>query len=191
MTTVVLTSEKHRELVASVLPGARLAMSVEEIRPLPDCLIGFNTGVIVPANLLMAIDLAFNFHGAPPEYPGRDPHHWAVYDGAEEYGATAHWMWPSVDAGPIIGTIRFGVAPSNDPQVYRRLGEDAAAMLFRSLAARISDHGAPSLPVAWGRNKRSRRGLISMLDFRELDAQEIARRKRAFAGFEAHFIEAA
>lgn len=186
MKTVVISSGKHRDFILSVLPHAELATSLEGIGPTPDCLIGFNTGVIVPERLLTVIDLAFNFHGAPPAYPGRDPHHWASYDGAEEYGATAHWMWPDVDAGPIFGTMLFGMAPA-DPQEYRRRGEEAAALLFRALAPKITIEGAPCLSIEWSGNKRKRADLIAMCDFTGLDSLEVARRKRAFAGFEKHF----
>ena len=47
-----------------------------------DLLLSFGTNIIVPDWILKKRNLtALNVHSAPPEYPGRDPHHFAVYDG--------------------------------------------------------------------------------------------------------------
>jgi len=46
-------------------------------------LVSFSTGVVVPAELIAAFPAgAYNVHAASPDYPGRDPHHFAVYEGA-------------------------------------------------------------------------------------------------------------
>lgn len=53
-------------------------------------LIAFVTPVIVPKSVLSRIGYgAFNFHPGPPTYPGWAPAHFALYDQATEFGATA------------------------------------------------------------------------------------------------------
>jgi methionyl-tRNA formyltransferase len=52
-------------------------------------LIAFSSPVIVPPLVLAALGYgAYNFHPGPPEYPGWAPAHFALYDGATEFGAT-------------------------------------------------------------------------------------------------------
>jgi hypothetical protein len=63
-------------------------------------LIAFVTPVIVPKSILEQIGYgAVNFHPGPPSYPGWAPAHFALYDQADEFGATAHLMVEKVDAG--------------------------------------------------------------------------------------------
>src|SRR5207245_6682120 len=79
-------------------------------------LISFGTSVIVPATLLARlIKPAYNLHAASPEFPGRDPHHFAAYLGAKTYGATLHLMTERVDDGPIVAVEMFQVAPDATP----------------------------------------------------------------------------
>ena len=45
-----------------------------------DLLLSFGTGVIVPESILLTPGLvALNVHAASPDFPGRDPHHFAAY----------------------------------------------------------------------------------------------------------------
>jgi methionyl-tRNA formyltransferase len=68
-----------------------------------DMLLSHSTSVIVPGKLLEPFgERALNIHAASPDYPGRDPHHFAVYDGVRRYGATLHRMARKVDAGAIL-----------------------------------------------------------------------------------------
>src|SRR5688572_2747045 len=56
-------------------------------------LLSFGTSVIVPDAILRTPGLLpINIHAASPQYPGRDPHHFAAFDGVTEYGATMHLM---------------------------------------------------------------------------------------------------
>ena len=91
-------------------PGVRPVKSLEDWRQSTEAcwrsarLIAFVTPVIVPAQILAALGFgAYNFHPGPPHYPGWVPSHFAIYDKAENFGATAHAMIERVDAGPIVG----------------------------------------------------------------------------------------
>ena len=73
-------------------------------------LIAFCTSVIVPAEVLDAVMApAYNFHPGPPTYPGSHVASFAIYDGADMFGATAHEMAAKVDSGPIVGVEWFQV----------------------------------------------------------------------------------
>ena len=52
---------------------------------------------------------AVNFHPAPPEYPGSGCLNFALYDGAKEYGVTAHLMNEKIDNGQILECRRFPI----------------------------------------------------------------------------------
>lgn len=106
------------DFIQRLAPALRLerAESVEELSKLvPEerqktRIIGFSTNVIVPAEILRRInDNAINFHPGPPEYPGYRPTGFALYEGAHQYGVTAHYMAERVDEGPIIAAERFDI----------------------------------------------------------------------------------
>src|SRR5271167_2202877 len=73
-------------------------------------LVAYVTPVIAPPAILSQLGYgAFNFHPGPPSYPGWAPAHFALYDGAKEFGATAHVMIEEVDAGPIVNVALFPI----------------------------------------------------------------------------------
>ena len=71
-------------------------------------LIAFSSPVIVPRGVLGSLGYgAYNFHPGPPQYPGWAPAHFALYEHASEFGATAHAMDERVDSGPIVDVALF------------------------------------------------------------------------------------
>jgi len=73
-------------------------------------LVAFATPVIVPSGVLDALGYgAYNFHPGPPAYPGWAPAHFALYEGAAEFGATVHAMATRVDSGPIVEAVHFPI----------------------------------------------------------------------------------
>jgi methionyl-tRNA formyltransferase len=150
-----------------------------------DMLLSFGTSVIVPPGILGRYgSLPINLHAAPPSYPGRDPHHFAVYDGARTYGATLHFMLPRVDAGPIIDVELFDVGDAPAPiDLLERACAAGWVVLKRFFAAIVRDgleriNANPA--YQWGPRKHTR------ADFRALcridcavDEAELARRVRA------------
>lgn len=177
----VLTSSKWAPLVAPVVPGAAIVTMRDELAG-GDCLIAFNSGVIVPAAALGHYGRAYNFHAAPPEYPGRDPHHWAAYEGAADYGVTCHVMTARVDAGPIVAVERFPIE-GLEPQTIRRYAEARLLALFALWAPRMAAGTVAPNGVEWRGPTRRRRDLEALLDLADVAPPEAARRKRAFAGF--------
>ena len=150
-------------------------------------LVCFSTGVIVPAAMLERLACAsYNFHAASPDYPGRDPHHFAIYEGARRFGATAHKMVAKVDAGPIVGIEWFDVAPGTTPEALRRKALSAAFQLYRTLMPRMMREAElPGIGSAWGHRKRSRRDFHEMCRVEPtISRGEFERRYFAFDGGE-------
>ena len=55
----------------------------------------------------------FNFHPAPlPEYRGRRGYNFAILEGAEEYGASVHWVSEQFDGGEIVEVRHFPIRPA-------------------------------------------------------------------------------
>lgn len=144
------------------------------------------SGVIVPARVLGSFKQAYNIHAASPDFPGRDPHHWAVYAGASEYGATMHVMTERVYSGAIVGVEAFPVpVGAAAPADLLALANAASYRLLEWAAQRLQE-GSPLEPIAetWRGSKRSRRDLLALCRIGpEIDAAEAKRRRRAFAGF--------
>jgi methionyl-tRNA formyltransferase len=148
-----------------------------------DLLLSFATGVIVPSWILEQPGLtALNLHAASPEYPGRDPHHFAVYDEATQYGATFHFMTASVDAGPIIDVELFNVPDDALPiDLLDKANEGAYRLLGKYLSMLLSGNILPSNPdLQWAGKKRSRKDFLELC---RIDAgiseEEFKRRQRA------------
>jgi methionyl-tRNA formyltransferase len=148
-------------------------------------LISFDSGILIPAEILDSLTVpAYNFHPAPPEFPGRDPHHFAVYEGVEHYGATAHEMLPSVDAGQIVGVERFKIDKPLSPHQLLTHAREHLLVLFRRLAPQMV-RGKPLEAVKdnWGERKTTRKDFLSMCEIpHDVDEAEFNRRYLAFDG---------
>jgi methionyl-tRNA formyltransferase len=152
---------------------------------LPDArLVAFTSGVIVPGAMLAALGHgAYNFHPGPPHYPGWAPAHFALYDGAGTFGATAHAMAPKVDCGPIVGVETFAIHDKASVRELERVAYVHLAFLFWRMSRQIAcEAGAlPPLPVGWSGRKSTRRMYEQLCDLpADIDAAELARRIRAF-----------
>jgi methionyl-tRNA formyltransferase len=142
------------------------------------------TTEIIPPNILYSfVDGAFNIHSASPEFPGRDPHNWAIYSGAERYGATLHRMTSRVDEGEIIDVEWFDVPKNIKPKELLSLADAASIRLLgkHSEALRDFQHIPQKGNFQWGGIKRSRKDLINMCRIdADLDLEEFNRRLLAF-----------
>ena len=148
-----------------------------------DLLLSYGTSVIVPGWILAKPDLmAVNLHAASPQYPGRDPHHFAVYDEATQYGATIHFMTESVDAGPIIDVKLFNVPDGVRPiDLLDKANEAAYRLLGKYLAIFLSGKTLVSNPdLAWTGKKRSRKDLLELCRIESgISEEEFEKRQRA------------
>jgi methionyl-tRNA formyltransferase len=110
-------------------------------------LIAFVTSEIVPKVILNQLGYgAINFHPGPPSYPGWAPAHFALYDQATEFGATAHVMVEQVDAGPIVDVTLFAVPADISVLGLEGLAYAHLAQLFWRMARSLATEAA--LPPA-------------------------------------------
>ena len=147
-------------------------------------LIGFATSVVVPAQTLKMLGYgAYNFHPGPPHYPGRTPAHFAIYDRATEFGATAHVMVERVDAGPIVGVELFAVPPNTTVLNLHEMAYEHMLRLFWHLAKDLATQAGPlpELPLRWCGKKSSVRLYASMCDIpAAISKDDLDRRIAAF-----------
>ena len=149
-------------------------------------LLSFGSGIIVPRSILASLTKpAYNLHAASPEFPGRDPHHHAVYRGAKTYGATLHLMTPEVDAGAIVGIEVFAVGPHELPTDLLTRANEAGMILLERLGSRLLDN-QPLVDldgISWGKIKTSRADLKHFTEITPLiDDVEFARLYKSFDG---------
>ena len=119
---IVVTIPQFVPLLHKILLGAnydwRTIIELDEAGTFDrTTLITFFTPVIIPADVLSVVRAGYNFHGGPPEYPGRDPHDWAIHDGAAEFGVTLHRLAEKVDSGEILLVER------SSPKTFADFGE--------------------------------------------------------------------
>jgi methionyl-tRNA formyltransferase len=163
-----------------------LAGLEEELLDEGTTLLSFGTGVIVPVSVLSRLARpAYNLHAASPEFPGRDPHHFAVYQGTARYGATLHVMTEKVDAGPIVAVEMFDVAPRARPGELLALANEAGMRLIERCSSQlVAARPMPSLTgLAWGPRKRTRRDFLEHCRLPlDVGLDEFEHRFRAFDG---------
>src|ERR1700730_1603425 len=149
-------------------------------------LIAFVTPEIVSRSILKRLGYgAFNFHPGPPRYPGWAPAHFALYEGATEFGATAHVMIEQVDAGPIIDIALFPIPADISVLALEGLAYAHLAQLFWSMAKSLATDpkAPPTLPIKWGGKKYSRRAYRAICDIPlDIPKDELNRRLGVFGG---------
>lgn len=148
-------------------------------------LLCFSHSLIVPREILDYYDgRAYNIHSASPDYPGRDPHHWAAYDGVTRYGATCHVMTERVDAGEIVDVEWFDASRTDSPfQLLARANEAAFRILERIGPKLQRGEALTPIDVAWGGKKRSRADFKAICRLRpDMSREEFDRIYRAFDG---------
>jgi hypothetical protein len=195
-TIILLTGAPEAPALASALRphnpklAFRTAMTLTELEAIEPSvlarsrLIGFTTPVVVPATILNAIGFgAYNFHPGPPEYPGWVPSHFAIYDKAAHFGATAHAMVERVDAGPIVGVERFAIPPHIGVVRLQELTFVQLARLFWRLAPALAAQSEPlaELAAQWSGRKSTRRSYAAMCDIPAwISKRELERRIEVF-----------
>lgn len=147
-------------------------------------LIGFVTPVVVPPRILDALGFgAYNFHPGPPHYPGWVPAHFAIYDKASTFGATAHRMAERVDAGVIIDAELFVIPPGTSVRRLQELAFIEAARLIWRLAPALATRSEPlpALPLQWSGVKSTKVAHRTMCDLSpDIPCTELEQRIKAF-----------
>jgi methionyl-tRNA formyltransferase len=162
------------ELPSAVLSRARL--------------IGFTTEVIVPQSILAQIAFGcYNFHPGPPEYPGWEPIRFALYDGARDFGVTAHIMTSQIDSGSIFAVKRFSIGPEASYTDFQAGMVKVLLELFRELAHGLAtaNEGLPAVNIAWATKRYTRKDALELCNITPLiEERELNRRIKAFGSGE-------
>ena len=149
-----------------------------------DYLISYLSPWIVPAALLARARVAaINFHPGPPEYPGIGCTNFAIYEGADIYGASAHHMAEQVDAGPLIRVARFPVHETDTVWSLTQRAYAHLAVVFYDVAdCLLADRPLPQSPERWTRRPFRRAELDALCRLTpDMSDEEIRRRVRATA----------
>lgn len=123
-------------------------------------LIGFLTGIIVPADLLARLKITpYNIHPGPPEFPGAHPVSFAIWHEAQTYGVTAHEMTARVDAGPIVAVCRFPTPPEPEHMELADLTVMCAIDVFEFVGnyCAMTDEALPPMKEQWASEKSTRK----------------------------------
>ena len=150
-------------------------------------LVAFSTNVMIPPDILAICTCgAINFHPGPPEVPGVHTGAFALYEGLDTFGITAHLMTERPDAGPILAVERFPIGHQISRDELEIKTYMALARLFMAMAPKLADFDHPFSPMT---NERWSTRLRTFKDYDrlrrvgdDLDRDERARRERAFAG---------
>lgn len=133
---IVLCAQDYHVVIGNHLNDEKLAETH------CDLLVSFLSDRILPGSCLKSPNV--NFHPAPPRYPGRGGASYAIFDGADEYGATAHVMHERVDAGPILLTEKFGIEPTDTCEsLFERAEDSCLSLLEKTLDVVKSSRSLP------------------------------------------------
>ncbi|PDT73398.1 methionyl-tRNA formyltransferase [Bradyrhizobium sp. C9] len=196
-TIILLTGVANQQFALTELLKAhnpalsfRCAVTAEDLAAIePEVLrearlLAFTTSVIVPETILAALGHgAYNFHPGPPQYPGWAPAHFALYDGARTFGATAHVMAARVDSGPIVGVESFIIPDKIGVRGLEQIAYVRLAHLFWRMSRDLACDPSPlqELEIAWCGIKSTRQMYRDMCELPAgISAGELARRIRAF-----------
>ena len=195
-TIILLTGPVEEAALAAVLRQHNPQLDIQPAKSLNELeaidqsvlaharLVAFVTPVLVPARILGALGFgAYNFHPGPPQYPGWAPSHFAIYDKASYFGATAHAMIEQVDAGPIVGFKVFSIPPNTSVLRLQELAFVELARLFWRLAPVLATQSEPlaELPIKWSGTKSTRRSYAAMCDIpADISKEELERRIAVF-----------
>jgi methionyl-tRNA formyltransferase len=195
-TIILLTGPVERLGLMTVLSVHNPCLTIAPVETLADLnaldsdtlsrarLIAYVTSVIVPANVLDQLGYgAYNFHPGPPTYPGWAPAHFALYERAIEFGATAHAMVARVDEGPIVGVEMFPIPQGTSVANLEIMAYSRLFYLFWTLAQTLATSSEPltQLRVRWSGKKGTRRGYAEICDIPpDVPSDELNRRIKVF-----------
>ncbi|WGU39675.1 MupA/Atu3671 family FMN-dependent luciferase-like monooxygenase [Phenylobacterium sp. NIBR 498073] len=129
-----------------------------------------NLSVLGPDALAAARVMAINFHDGPlPERGGLNTPAWAILEGADEHAVTWHEMLAAVDAGRVLKSRRFAMAPNETTFSLNLRCYEAGEESFRELLADLAAGRLEATPLSgargwYGRAKRPAH--FGILDFR-------------------------
>ena len=126
---------------------------------------------------------AVNFHTGPPRWPGRGSISFALLNGDDDFGVTAHLMIEEIDAGPILCVLRFPIEGTDD---VASIDARAKAAIPELAAATLRDLADDPVPrpsgERWERGAMTQAQLLDRMRIEDgADEEDISRAIRAFA----------
>ncbi len=172
--------------------GEPLPKAIEEWSG--DILISYLSPWIIPKEVLEQSTInSVNFHPGPPEYPGIGCYNFALYDGVDRYGVTAHEMASKVDTGPIIAVRYFQVDPIETVWSLKEKSMGHMLDLFKDVIGQLAQGNTLRAEgLTWTRSPYTRRELNELCRLKlSMGEKEIARRIRAvsFPGAPGAWLE--
>jgi len=146
-------------------------------------LISYNHNIIFPKWLLDKVIVGYNIHSAPPEYPGRDPHHFAIYDQVSEYGSTVHIIDEKVDNGPIILNSKFDCSNIYSPiQLLDITNVHSLLLIEKLLSMILNNEEIKPIKLNWGTRRTTRKMFLEYCRINTaISKEELEKRIRAFS----------
>lgn len=196
--TCILLTGDHDHLSASAEVFARKLFDVRHVSRYPrnakhlaaevtdltrqggiDFLFNYLSPVIVPERILQSVvRAAVNFHPAGSEWPGIGSASYALYEGDETFGVTAHLMTAQVDSGPIVRTLRFPILPEDDCEsLWGRALNFSLFLLYDVLAHAARTGLAEPCGEAWKRPANRRADFEKWMRILPSDSPDEIRRK--------------
>ena len=144
-------------------------------------IISFLSPWIIPGWVLDQCGFAVNFHPGSSAYPGIGCYNFAIYEGAETFGAVCHHMEPSVDTGELIAETRFPILADETVETLKLRTMIAMSGMFADVLDLIFEEKPfPVLGRSWGRRPFTRKELNELCTIEpEMDEHERAKRIRA------------
>lgn len=186
-TQVQYALEESFELLRSATysitgPVVDLEMLAERARP--DFLFNFGPTTI-KKKLLDAVKVAsINFHTAPPKWPGRGSCSFAILEGDESFGVTAHLMTEKIDAGAILRVIQFPVGPTETAHSLHMKTLDKIPALARAAVSALAKNDWKPKPLdeRWEKPPLKQADLAQHMRINSVaeSYEEIDRKVRAF-----------
>jgi methionyl-tRNA formyltransferase len=147
-----------------------------------DLMISFISSWVYPESLLSNVSYAaINFHPGSPEYPGTGCTNFAIYNGENEYGVTAHHMKATVDSGDIIAVKRFPLKKEDTVyEVTQHCYKLIEEMFYEIMECILQGQPLPHSSEKWKRKPYTRKQLNELCEIRpDMSAEEIEKRIRA------------
>jgi len=141
-----------------------------------DFIFNFLSPVILTPLQLSHSDVAINFHPAPPEYPGVGGASYALFNGDETYGVTAHVMKEKVDTGCILKVRRFPFFSDESCESLFDKSLDESLFLFGEVLKDLHEGVHPTCDEEWKRKPISRKEFEEWMDVKN-DSHEVIQKK--------------
>lgn len=135
-------------------------------------LVSANSTLIIPSEVLdVFAGRCLNFHpGLLPEYAGLHTHQWAIRNGEREFGVTIHRIERRLDAGAIVGQVRFPIkAEDTGLTLFGRCLGTGAELFSRIIAQIIRGEALLDVPQDLTRRRlyRHRDALEDRIDWND------------------------